>query len=318
MTVVVVGAGLAGVACAVELSAAGVDVRVVERARTVGGRMASRRIDGRPVDLGAAYFTVADPEFAQVVARWRTAGLARPWTSELVVLSRGERGRAPGPVRWAAPAGLRSLVRALAEGLPVELEHEVRSVGPGPTVDGAKVDAVVLAMPDPQARRLLADDTSAAALVDGREWRSVIAVAAGWRRREWPAMPAAFVNDHPLLSLVADDGDRRGDGAAVLVAHTTDAVAKRYDARPEDAVAPVLDALRPLLGLQSSPVWTHAHRWRFASPPEPRDTPFHLGDDGVCLAGDGWGSPKVETAWRSGTTLGRALARACTKSDESA
>ena len=61
MAVVVVGAGLAGVACGVELAAAGVDVRLVERARTVGGRMASRRIDSRPVDLGAAYFTVRDP-----------------------------------------------------------------------------------------------------------------------------------------------------------------------------------------------------------------------------------------------------------------
>lgn len=306
MTVVVVGAGLAGVACAVELSAAGVDVRVLERARTVGGRMASKRIEGRPVDLGAAYFTVRDPEFAQLVARWQAEGLARPWTSQLGVLG-GQRRSAPGPVRWAAPGGLRSLVAALAEGLPVELEHEVRRVGSGPTVDGEPVDAVVLAMPDPQARRLLDDRAPAAALVDGREWKSVITVAAGWQRREWAPMSAAFVNDHPLLSLVADDGDRRGDGAPVLVAHTTDEPARRYDARPDDAVAPVLDALRSLLGLRSDPVWTHAHRWRYAAPPGDRDAPFHLGDDGVALAGDGWGSSKVETAWRSGTALGREL-----------
>ena len=308
MAVVVVGAGLAGVACGVELAAAGVEVRLLERARTVGGRMASKRIDGRPVDLGAAYFTVQDAEFAQVVARWRTVGLARPWTSELAVLGGGERGRAPGPVRWAAPGGLRSLVAALADGLPVELDHEVKRIRPGPTVDGEPADAVVLAMPDPQARRLLDDNAPAAALVDGRQWRSVIAVASGWPRREWPPMPAAFVNDHPLLSLVADDGDRRGDGASVLVAHTTDELARRCDARPDDAVAPVLDALRHLLGLRSEPLWTHAHRWRFASPPDDRDAPFHLGDDGVALAGDGWGRARVETAWRSGTMLGRALA----------
>src|SRR5918997_1786393 len=122
MTVMVVGAGLAGVACGVELASAGVDVRILERARTVGGRMASRRIEGRPVDLGAAYFTVRDPGFAEVVDRWQAAGLARPWTAELGVLGGGERGRAPGPMRWAAPGGLRSLVTALAEGLPVELE----------------------------------------------------------------------------------------------------------------------------------------------------------------------------------------------------
>jgi renalase len=313
MTVVVVGAGLAGVACAVELAAAGVPVRVVERARTVGGRMASRRIDGRPVDLGAAYFTVRDPEFAQVVARWRTAGLARPWTSELAVLGHGERNRAPGPVRWAAPGGLRSLVAALAEGLPVELQHEVTRVGPGPTVDGEPADAVVLAMPDPQARRLLDADAPAYPLVDGRRWRSVIAVAAGWHRREWPALQAAFVNDHPLLSLVADDGDRRGDGAPVLVAHTNDDVAQRYEDQPNELIAPVLDALRTLVGVRSDPAWTYAHRWRYASPPDARDEPFHLGDDGVALAGDGWGSPRIETAWRSGTMLGRALVERSTK-----
>ena len=221
----------------------------------------------------------------------------------------------PGPVRSAAPGGLRSLVAALAEGVPVELEREVKRVGPGPTVDGERADAVVLAMPDPQARRLLADDAPAAALVDGRRWRSVIAVASGWPRREWSPMPAAFVNDHPLLSLVADDGDRRGDGAPVLVAHTADELARRCDARPDDAVAPVLDALRQLLGLRSEPLWTHAHRWRYASPPGDREAPFHLGDDGIALAGDGWGSARVETAWRSGTALGRALVDRSTKSE---
>jgi predicted NAD/FAD-dependent oxidoreductase len=202
---------------------------------------------------------------------------------------------------------LRSLVAALADGLPVELEHEVAHVGPGPTVDGKPADAVVLAMPDPQAHRLLDGGTPAAAAVEGREWRSVIAVAAGWQQREWPPMPAAFVNDHPVLSLVADDGDRRGDSAPVLVAHTTDEVARRYDACPDDVVRPVLAALRTLLGVRSTPVWTYAHRWRYASPPGDRDAAFHLDDDGIGLAGDGWGSPRVETAWRSGTALGRAL-----------
>jgi hypothetical protein len=174
-------------------------------------------------------------------------------------------------------------------------------------VDGETADAVVLAMPDPQARRLLPDDSPAAARLEGREWHPVIAVAAGWARREWPPMTAAFVNDHPVLSLVADDGDRRGDGAPVLVAHSVADVARRYDASPDDAVVPMLDALRRLLGLRSGPLWTHAHRWRFASPAQNRDDIFHLGDDGIGLAGDGWGSPRIETAWRSGTDLARAV-----------
>ena len=302
MAVVVVGAGLAGVACAVELAAAGVPVRVVERSCAVGGRMASRRIDGRPVDLGAAYFTVRDPEFAQVVARWRTAGLARPWTSELVVLGQGERKRAPGPVRWAAPGGLRSLVAALATGLDVTLQHEVRHVGPGPCVDGEPAHAVVLAMPDPQAARLL--DPVPAELVD-RRWNPVIAVAAGWAERTWTPFPAAFVNGHPVLALVADDGDRRGDGAPVLVAHSTADVARAHDADPDGAVPEVLAALRALLGV-GDPQWTYAHRWRFAAPAGQRDATFRLAD-GIGLACDAWGRSRVEAAWRSGTDLARAI-----------
>jgi predicted NAD/FAD-dependent oxidoreductase len=308
VTVIVVGAGVAGVACAVQLSAAGVPVTVLERSRSVGGRMASRRLHGRPVDLGAAYFTVADPEFATLVGRWRTAGLARPWTDQLAVLAHGDRGKAPGPMRWSAPAGLSSLVQALAAGVEVRTGHVVRHVGPGPQVDGEHAEAVVLAMPDPRALRLVHPSSPAASAAADREWRPVIAVAAGWPQRVWSPLPAAFVNGHPTLSLIADDGDRRGDGASVLVAHTISELAREHDAEPEGAIAPVLAALRELLGVDTPPIWTHAHRWRYAAPTADRDEPYHLGSDGIALAGDGWGRPRIETAWRSGTLLGRALA----------
>ena len=305
--VVVVGAGIAGIACAVELSVAGVPVRVLERSRALGGRMASADLEGRPVDYGAAYFTVRDPEFAAVVEGWRTAGLARPWTSELSVFGADGRRTKSGPMRWAAPHGLRSLVVDLAQDLDVTLDHEVRRVGPG--VDGDPVGVVVLAMPDPQAARLLDAGSAAGAVAAGRPWRPVIAVTAAYAEREWPPLPAAFVNDHPVLSLIADDGDRRGDGAAVLVAHTTAAVARRHDAHPDGAVPEVLTAVGELMGIAQRPRWTRAHRWRYAAPEFDRDAPFLLTGDGIALAGDGWGHSSIETAWRSGTLLARELVR---------
>ncbi|MCE3555888.1 FAD-dependent oxidoreductase [Pseudonocardia sp. RS11V-5] len=309
MSVVVVGAGLSGVACARQVARTGLPVKVLDRAHTVGGRMASSPHDGRPVDMGAAYFTVRDPEFAEVVAGWRSAGLARPWTAEMAVLAHGNRSRSAGPMRWAAPKGLRSLVAALAEDLDVELDHEVKRVEEGPRVDGELVDVVVLAMPDPQALRVLAPGLGAVALTSDRPWRPVLTVAAGYPTREWPELSAAFVNDHPVLTLVADDGARRGDGVPVLVAHTTSEVARTYDADPAGAVPAVVGAVRELLGLTEEPVWTDARRWRFAAPELDRAEPFHLGDDGIGLAGDGWGSSRIETAWRSGTLLGREIVK---------
>lgn len=305
--VVVVGAGIAGIACARELAAAGVPVRVLERASVVGGRMASAENEGRPVDYGAAYFTVGDPEFAAVVEGWRSAGLARPWTSELTVFGAEGRSSKSGPLRWATPRGLRSLVTDLARGLDLTLAHEVRRVGPG--VDGEPADVVVLAMPDPQAARLLDTGSAARAAVTGRSWRPVIAVTAGYPEREWERLPAAFVNDHPALALIADDGDRRGDRAPVLVAHTTTALARRYDDDPGGAVPVVLAALDELLGLRHAPLWTRAHRWRYAAPETDRDKSFLLTGEGIGLAGDSWGRSSIETAWRSGTQLGREVVR---------
>ncbi len=307
--VLIVGAGLAGVACARALDSAGVGVRLIERSGRSGGRMSSPPLHDRPVDLGAAYFTVSDDEFSSLVSGWALRGLATPWTDTLRSRDAdGSWSQKSGPTRWSAPGGLRSLVADLAQGLPIETRRTVSAVTPGPAVDGEAATAVVLAMPDPQAARLLDPALRAATVVADRAWNPVIAVALGYERRGWDELPAAFVNGHPDVALIADDGARRGDGAAVLVAHTTAERAQRHLDDPDGAVAPVVAAVTELLDLPDAPAWTHAHRWTFASPAESRDEEFHLDDDLVGLAGDSWGASKVQTAWRSGTLLGRALA----------
>ncbi|GAB3027973.1 hypothetical protein GCM10011376_16680 [Nocardioides flavus (ex Wang et al. 2016)] len=298
--VVVVGAGLAGVACARELRAAGVGVRLLDRGHVPGGRMASRTLWERRVDLGASYFTVSDDGFAAVVDDWAGRGLAREWTDTFAVLGDEERDSSSGPVRWGATHGLRSLVEDLAAGLGVE-RQQVESV------EELDADVVVLAMPDPQAVRLVGEHPVARSL--DREWEPVIAVAARWAERTWD-LDGAFVNGDPDLGWIADDGQRRGDGAPVLVAHTTPELASRHLADPAGAGPVAVRALRRLLDL-GEPADVHVHRWTFARPVGDREDPFALveGDRLVGVCGDGWGSsPKVETAWLSGVRLGRALA----------
>src|SRR5262249_37024458 len=53
---IVVGAGIAGLACARALAGAGRRVLVVERGRGGGGRCATRHIEGQPVDFGGMFF----------------------------------------------------------------------------------------------------------------------------------------------------------------------------------------------------------------------------------------------------------------------
>jgi predicted NAD/FAD-dependent oxidoreductase len=182
-------------------------------------------------------------------------------------------------------------------------------VTPGPLVDGEPVDAVVLAMPDPQALSHLdpAFEQERAALA-GRAWSPVLALLAGWPHRCWAPMDGAFVHDDDVIEWIADDGRRRGDNAAVLVAHSTAAFARPRLAEPGAAGQDLIATLRRLLAIPLPPAWMYVQRWIFARPETPHEEPYYLSPAGIGLAGDGWGAPKIENAWRSGTELGRVLA----------
>lgn len=310
---VVIGAGISGVAAAQALVAAGQPVVVLDRGRRVGGRLASRRTDDRMVDTGASYFTVSDPVFEAVVEDWRDRGLARPWTDTFAVAEDGELTDKSGPLRWAAAGGLRSLVEDLATGLEVR-EQTVDHIGPvlrgqGLRVDGLEAAAAVLAMPDPQAVRLLDPAYAAeiAALTD--PFSPVLALTARWASRTWADLDGVFVSGDPLVSWIADDGRRRGDGAPVLVAHSTPEFAAEHLAAPQEAALLLALAVRDLLRIGTEPVSTHVHRWTFAKPTGSRDQTFFLGDSLVGLCGDAWSQkPRVESAYLSGRALGEALA----------
>lgn len=309
--VLVVGAGIAGVAAARAVHDAGLPVVVRERSGHVGGRMATATVDGRPVDTGAAYLTVESERFAAQVGGWTARGLARPWTDTFhVATPDGIAGTVSGPVRFATPGGLASLVADLATGLLVELDTPVDVVAVGPTVDGERFDAVVLAMPGPQALRVLDVDLGDERRQTTRPWEPCLALVATWADRCWRELDGAFVEDSAVLTWVADDGRRRGDDAPVLVAHSDPVLAAAHLDDPETAGPRMLDELQRVLGVADPPLHWQVVPWRHAKPAEPVEQPFHLGGARVALCGDGWhGRSRVEAAYLSGHAAGRALVR---------
>lgn len=65
--VLIIGGGISGLLCATELKRAGMSVRVVDKGRGVGGRMATRRMAGGRLDHGAQFFTVRDERYQAYV-----------------------------------------------------------------------------------------------------------------------------------------------------------------------------------------------------------------------------------------------------------
>ena len=87
---------------------------------------------------------MSDDEFAAQVADWERRGLARPWTDTMQAYGAdGSAESKPGPQRWAAPGGLRSLVADLAEGY----DGRVTVIDPLST-KGLEWDATLVVDPD--------------------------------------------------------------------------------------------------------------------------------------------------------------------------
>ncbi len=357
--IVVVGAGIAGVACARALVDAGRQVQVLDRGRRIGGRLARRSVTawdnggaatGEPhvVDVGASYLTVTDPRFATVVRDWVDRGLARTWSDRFHVRdATGWHGPKVGPMRYGTADGLRSLVEDLAIGLDVAHPCDVSAVrarsapaagsvvpaaGSVPAASEAsdsggwlvdvvggpsiEADAVVVAAPDPQAARIMPPAIAEGMYPAGPwPWDPVVAVAAAWPTRWWDddaGFDGVFVNDDPVITWIADDGRRRGDGAPVLVAHSTPAAAAAWLSDPEQALEPVVAAIGRAFGRAVPPfIWSHVQRWGLSQSRRERPAPpylLHPSLLGVC--GDAWGErSSVEGAWLSGTRLGAELAR---------
>lgn len=95
--VVVVGAGLAGLACARRLTAAGLQVLVVEAGDRVGGRVRTDLVDGFRCDRGFQLLNPGYPEVPRVVDV-DALGL-RPFRAGVVAASGGRRYRLADPRR---------------------------------------------------------------------------------------------------------------------------------------------------------------------------------------------------------------------------
>ncbi|MFC7642067.1 FAD-dependent oxidoreductase [Streptosporangium lutulentum] len=98
-TVVVIGAGLAGLACAIRLHSAGVPVRVIDAAGEVGGRVRTDIVDGFRLDRGFQVFNTAYPEAARVLDVGALNLRAIP--SGVIAFDRGRRERFMLP--WRHP-----------------------------------------------------------------------------------------------------------------------------------------------------------------------------------------------------------------------
>lgn len=338
LSVVIVGAGLSGLVAARELLDAGANVTVLDKGRSVGGRLATRRIGDARLDHGAQFFTVRSPAFARRVDDWLERGVVRVWNNGFAADD--------GHPRYVGAHGMNSIAKHLAAEVTAAggvIETSTLAFGLQPhtsaqgrwevVIDDGSVrpaDAVIFTAPLPQTFALMADigmwnsrDAATDAAHDLIVERLGVDIEMELFRTQYDrTMCLLAVVDGPTAITDAggvqdaDDvfsfiGDNCSKGVSEVPAVTFHANPQWSEAHWDDPADEALDALtaaaeRWLGG--ATLIERQLKKWRLATPrtvwPDPC---WSTADRTIVVAGDAFAGPRVEGAHNSGLAAAHAI-----------
>ena len=315
--VAVVGAGIAGLACAQSLHNAGHEVHVFEKSRGAGGRMATRRTGHGSFDHGAQYFTVRDPAFRAVVDQWLANGVIGPYAGRIVHLHAGTtRPLSHTEQRYVATPAMTAVCRALSADMDVDFECRITAVTPGE--DGWRLSweeggesgfaAVVLAIPAAQALPLCTAVPELATQIRQGGHAPCWAVMVSYDQPLALEFDAAFVSG-AAVGWVMRDASRPGRAAGERwVLHASAEWSRVHLEANAETVAPMLvEAFHAAAGIDAEVVESRAHCWRFALSDGLSAGSFWDVSRRIGICGDWCADGRIEGAYLSGTGLAAKL-----------
>jgi renalase len=322
--VAIIGAGMAGLVCAQQLSQAGYSVLVVEKSRGLGGRVATRRLHDTFADHGACYLKPKDELMTQFVELLCHHDVLKVWEGVFIEKSALSDGITSEPTggRYIAPQGMSSIAKFLAQGLNILLNQRVIAINQTPekwclTLEQGNEEitakALVIAIPAPQAFFLLQPlasiiDTKFLNKLASVEYFPSLSVMAGYSStcQPLPEWNAVTLLSEILVWIGYDSSKRINASQPIFVVQSNLNFAQTHletpDLQPvgQQMLQVAADAVKfPWL---SNPEWMQVHRWRYAFPKNPLEKTFLTAETSLLLVccGDWCGGNLIAGAMHSG------------------
>ncbi|MGL4648205.1 MAG: NAD(P)/FAD-dependent oxidoreductase [Caldilineaceae bacterium] len=332
-SVLIVGAGMTGLMLAASLPEYGHRISLVDKGRSAGGRLATRRFGAMRADHGAQFFSARTPEFGAWVERWQADGLVYVWSHGWGEGSAAVPTAQDGHPRYAVREGMNALAKRLAaeasnRGAAVHTGTRLRAIshterGWWSVTDDGRVymgHALVLTCPVPQALALLAAGTVTLDRADQQalerlSYAPCLCLMVQVQGEPNLPAPGALQRPQAVASWVADNR-RKGltpvsdaPTETVLTVHASpDYSAAHFGDSDEVVAASLHTEIAPLLE-GCTVIESQVKRWRYAMPAVLHEAPFlrAAGLPPLFFAGDAFGAPRIEGAALSGMAVAAAL-----------
>lgn len=314
--VVVIGAGISGIMAASIINENGFgNIVVLDKSRSVGGRMATRRIDKGKVDHGAQFLTVRTGIFKSYVEKWEDQNLVSTWFGD------------PYP-RYKGNEGMNSIVKKLAEQLPVQLNTKVVSIQQEKdnylllTEKGEKIEAsgVILTAPAPQSldmiQHLEIGDYEKQQLEDIHFNPCFVLLITLNQSSQLPES-GYMVDELPDGIERIVDHQKKGISSlpTVCVYSTGEWAKKHYELKEEEILKTLLEKTKGILSDEYI-IDIQLKRWRYSEAistiSEPfldlkLEKPFLVAGDAFLRKDDPSGRTRIESAFLSGVAAGQEM-----------
>ena len=310
--IAIIGAGMAGLACARRLVRAGLRPVVFDKGRAAGGRVATRvSRNVYSFDHGAQFVTAHSAEFRDLLTEAIDADHAALWRP-----AREDKSR-PGSAEWiVGTPSMSSLMAQFANSLDVKFGVEVTGlarIGEGWLLHFAgddvpvHCDIVISTAPAPQSRALF-----------GAESQIEEAVRAVKMDPCWALMLAFEQQLECDLDVIRPEGadldwicrdsskpHRQAKRDFWVIHASPDWSRRNLELEKDEAGALMFGMLNDLTyGSLPSVAAMSAHRWRYARTSIPLGRPFACSQDGTAYAGGDWClGARVEAAFQSGDAI---------------
>ncbi|MGQ0455867.1 MAG: NAD(P)/FAD-dependent oxidoreductase [Hyphomicrobium sp.] len=314
----VIGAGMAGLACARAMRRAGFFVEVFEQDRIIGGRIATARVGSDAYDHGAQYVTARTAQFRAYLDEIAALGYASRWSPRATL--NGAEGAGQMMPWMVGTPGMASLMRPLAESVRVHTGRRVHTlerrdknwhVWFEDETSAGPFQAVAVAVPATQAQLLL-----------GRIDELVQPLSRVRMSPCWALMVRLEEKTLPDQDVYSDMSDvvrwiarnntkpgRKSEGDSVVIHASPTWSRETEDADPEAVAEELWGEVSHLLALPPvRPVRMTAHLWRHGLVDSSLgETYLYSSEHKAGIAGDWCLGRLAEHAFESGDRLGKAI-----------